>query len=260
MAYGNYEESLSSYLNEIGKIEILSRGEEEELCMRMEKGDEKAREKLIESSLRFVVTVAKKYCKCGVPFMDLISEGNIGLIKATEKYNYKRGNRFLTYANHWIKQSIRRALGSSKAIRIPPNLSTKLVQAERLALEGLSTEEISKEINIPAKSIEYARFMSEVTSLDCPVFEDEEEKTIKDSISYVEDNNSKIERDVLDSIISERLDKKNADIIRLRFGFGGIAYTLEEVGMKYNLSKERIRQIEKKALIKLRIHCKELAN
>ena len=258
--------SIKMYLREIGKIALLTADEEIELAKRIEAGDEEAKKHLVEANLRLSVSVAKRYIGCGISFLDLIQEGNLGLIKAAEKYDYTKGFRFSTYATWWIKQTISRAIADhSKTIRIPAHVVesvNKLRKVQREMTAALGKEPTNSQLAIAMKVdektiVEWFSYMGDTTSLDIQVG-DEEDTTIG---SLVEDTSCVNPADVviaedqaaiLDLVLST-LPQKEADIVRYRFGLmDGNAKTLEEVGQIYNLSRERIRQLEAKALRKLR--------
>ena len=258
--------SIKMYLREIGKVALLSAEEEIALAKRIEAGDEEAKKQLVEANLRLSVSVAKRYIGCGIPLLDLIQEGNIGLIKAAEKYDYTKGFRFSTYATWWIKQTISRAIADqSKTIRIPAHIVesvNKLRKVQREMTAALGKEPTNKQLAIAMKVdektiAEWFSYMGDTTSLDVQVG-DEEDTTIG---SLIEDTSCVNPADVvmsedmahiLDSVL-DTLPAKEADIVRYRFGLmDGNAKTLEEVGQIYNLSRERIRQLEAKALRKLR--------
>lgn len=257
---------LKMYLREIGKIALLSPEEEKEIAKRIISGDEEARKIMIESNLRLCVSIAKQYIGCGMTLLDLIQEGNMGLIKAVEKYDYTKGFRFSTYATWWIKQSITRAIADqSKTIRIPAHIVemvNKLRKVQREMTAVLGKEPTNKQLAIAMKVdeqtiVEWFSYMGDVTSLDVQVG-DEEDTTIG---SLIEDTSCVNPADVVLAedqaatleMVLETLPKKEADIVRHRFGLmDGNAKTLEEIGQIYNLSRERIRQLEAKALRKLR--------
>lgn len=258
--------SIKLYLREMGKIALLTREEEIELAKRIEKGDAEAKNKLVEANLRLVVSVAKKYMGCGLTLLDLIQEGNIGLIKAADKYDYNKGFRFSTYATWWIKQLISRAIADqSKVIRIPSHVVesvNKMKRIQRSMTVALGHEptyaEIAKEMKVTEEEIkQWQNYVGDTSSLDVQIGEDEG-ITVG---SMIEDTHSinpfdavlnASQKETIETIL-DTLPKKEADIIRYRFGLtDGKARTLEEVGAIYNLSKERIRQLEAKALRKLR--------
>lgn len=258
--------SIKMYLREIGKIALLTADEEIELAKRIEAGDEEAKKHLIEANLRLSVSVAKRYIGCGISFLDLIQEGNLGLIKAAEKYDYTKGFRFSTYATWWIKQTISRAIADqSKTIRIPAHVVesvNKLRKVQREMTAALGKEPTNSQLAIAMKVdektiVEWFSYMGDTTSLDIQVG-DEEDTTIG---SLVEDTSCVNPADVVIAedqaaileLVLSTLPQKEADIVRYRFGLmDGNAKTLEEVGQIYNLSRERIRQLEAKALRKLR--------
>ena len=258
--------SIKMYLREIGKIALLTADEEIELAKRIEKGDQEAKKQLVEANLRLSVSVAKRYIGCGISFLDLIQEGNLGLMKAAEKYDYTKGFRFSTYATWWIKQTISRAIADqSKTIRIPAHIVenvNKLRKVQREMTAALGKEPTNSQLAIAMKVdektiVEWFSYMGDTTSLDVQVG-DEEDTTIG---SLIEDTSCVNPADVvlaedqaatLDLVLST-LPQKEAGIVRYRFGLmDGNAKTLEEVGQIYNLSRERIRQLEAKALRKLR--------
>ena len=258
--------SIKMYLREIGKVALLSAEEEIALAKRIEAGDEEAKKQLVEANLRLSVSVAKRYIGCGIPLLDLIQEGNIGLIKAAEKYDYTKGFRFSTYATWWIKQTISRAIADqSKTIRIPAHIVesvNKLRKVQREMTAALGKEPTNKQLAIAMKVdektiAEWFSYMGDTTSLDVQVG-DEEDTTIG---SLIEDTSCVNPADVVMSEdmarvlenVLDTLPAKEADIVRYRFGLmDGNAKTLEEVGQIYSLSRERIRQLEAKALRKLR--------
>lgn len=257
---------IKMYLREIGKIALLTADEEIELAKRIAAGDEEAKKKMVEANLRLSVSVAKRYIGCGIPLLDLIQEGNIGLMKAAERYDYEKGFRFSTYATWWIKQTISRAIADqSKTIRIPAHIVenvNKLRKIQREMTAVLGKEPTNKQLAIAMKVdektiVEWFSYMGDVTSLDIQVG-DEEDTTIG---SLIEDTSCINPADIVIAedqaaildLVLETLPKKEADIVRYRFGLiDGNVKTLEEVGKIYDLSRERIRQLEEKALRKLR--------
>lgn len=259
-------DSVKSYLNSISNHPRLTFEDEKELSEKALNGDKKAINKLIECNLLLVVSIAKKYIGCGMPFADLIQEGNLGLMKAARKYDGTKGFRFSTYATFWIKQSISRSLEeNSRTIRLPGN-TIELLRKVKKASNELSQElgrepsnaEIAKRIDVEIEKVQVALEMSQsVSSLDNPV-DDSGETCVCDLVADTkaenplnniikEDNNSIVET------ILNTLGKKEADIIKKRFGIGYVKpMTLEEIGNEYGVSKERIRQIQDKAMRKLR--------
>ena len=262
----NLDDPVRMYLKEIGQVRLLSADEEIELARRVAEGDKAAKDKLTEANLRLVVSIAKKYSGRGLHILDLIQEGNTGLIRAVDKFDYTKGNKFSTYATWWIRQAITRAIADqARTIRVPGHMvevintatrcNRKLVQ--ELGREP-SLEEIAAELNLPIeKIIEANRTAADTLSLDMPVG-DEEDTTIG---SFVEDDNTPSPADAtsntllaeaLTEILSTLTDRE-ADVLRMRFGmFDGRTHTLEEVGQIFGVTRERIRQIENKAIRKLR--------
>ena len=256
------EDPVRMYLKEIGKVPLLSAEEEIELAKLMEKGGpegERAKKKLAEANLRLVVSIAKRYVGRGMLFLDLIQEGNLGLIKAVEKFDYQKGYKFSTYATWWIRQAITRAIADqARTIRIPVQMVetiNKLVRVQRQLLQELgrepSPEEISKEMNMPVE------ISQEPVSMETPVGE-EDDSHLGD---FIQDENVPVPADaaaftLLKEQLVEVLDTltdREQKVLRLRFGLDdGRARTLEEVGKEFNVTRERIRQIEAKALRKLR--------
>lgn len=250
------------YLNEIGKYERLTAEEEKILSERIKAGDKNALKKLVNANLLLVVSIAKRYYGCGLSLSDLIQEGNLGLIKAAEKYEGDRGFKFSTYATYWIKQSILGALTtSSRTIRMPANminLLNKIKQIETQHKEHISNEEIAKLLNVEEAKVQLVREMSQaVSSLDIPV-DDDGETCVGDLIadSSAEEPFNKLiheaNRDIINMVL-DTLTPREAEILKMRFGINSTkTMTLEEVGNHYDLTKERIRQIESKAIQKLR--------
>ena len=257
---------IKMYLKEIGKISLLSFDEEIELAKRIENGELIAKKKLIESNLRLVVSIAKKYTGHSLSFLDLVQEGNVGLIRAVEKYDYRRGFRFSTYASWWIRQAVTRALADqSRVIRVPVHMVesiNKIQRAERHLYQKLGRpathEEIAKELGLPVKKIrEYLKVSQEPISLETPLGTDKDNRLG----DFVEDKRAiSPEEKVVDLHFKDQLyqvlnnlTEREKEILLLRFGLENIRpHTLEEVGKIFNVTRERIRQIEAKAIKRLR--------
>ena len=262
----NLDDPVRMYLKEIGQIKLLSAEEEVELAQRMADGDETAKNKLTEANLRLVVSIAKKYSGRGLHILDLIQEGNTGLIRAVDKFDWTRGNKFSTYATWWIRQAITRAIADqARTIRVPVHMVeviNKATRCNRKLVQELgrepTVEEIAKELNLPVeKIIEANRTAADTLSLDTPVG-DEEDTSIG---SFVEDERTPGPADatsnaMLAEALKEILDtltEREADVLKMRFGmYDGRTHTLEEVGQIFGVTRERIRQIENKAIRKLR--------
>ncbi len=260
------EDPVRMYLKEIGKVPLLSAEEEIELAQRMEEGDESAKKRLAEANLRLVVSIAKRYVGRGMLFLDLIQEGNLGLIKAVEKFDYRKGYKFSTYATWWIRQAITRAIADqARTIRIPVHMVetiNKLIRVSRQLLQELgrepTPEEIAEEMNMPVERVrEILKISQEPVSLETPIGE-EEDSHLGD---FIQDDNVPVPADAAAfSLLKEQLNEvlgtlteREQKVLRLRFGLDdGRARTLEEVGKEFNVTRERIRQIEAKALRKLR--------
>ena len=254
------------YLREIGKIPLLTPEEEIELAKRVEEGDEEAKKKLIEANLRLVVSIAKKYIGRGLSFLDLIQEGNLGLIRAVEKFDYRKGFKFSTYATWWIRQAITRAIADqARTIRIPVHMVetiNKLIRVSRQLVQQLgrepTTEEIAQALGLPPEKVEdIQRIAQEPVSLETPIGEEEDSQLgdfleDKESPNPEEATAGQLLREQLEEMLDE-LTEREREVLRLRFGLeDGHAHTLEEVGKRFNVTRERIRQIEAKALRKLR--------
>ena len=262
----NIDDPVRMYLREIGRIPLLSYEEELELAKRVLDGDEEAKQKLAESNLRLVVSIAKKYVGRGMLFLDLIQEGNMGLIKAVEKFDYTKGYKFSTYATWWIRQAITRAIADqARTIRIPVHMVetiNKLIRTSRHLLQQLgrepSPEEIAEEMEIPVeKVIEIQKIAQDPVSLETPIGEEDDSH-----LGYfIQDDDSPAPQDAAAyTLLREQLEEvmktltpREAKVLKLRFGLeDGKSRTLEEVGKEFNVTRERIRQIEAKALRKLR--------
>ena len=260
------EDPVRMYLKEIGKVPLLSAEEEIELAKRMELGDMEAKKRLAEANLRLVVSIAKRYVGRGMLFLDLIQEGNLGLIKAVEKFDYRKGYKFSTYATWWIRQAITRAIADqARTIRIPVHMVetiNKLIRVSRQLLQELgrepTPEEIAVEMNMPVERVrEILKISQEPVSLETPIGE-EEDSHLGD---FIQDDNVPVPADAaaftllkeqLEEVLST-LTEREKKVLTLRFGLeDGRARTLEEVGREFNVTRERIRQIEAKALRKLR--------
>ena len=260
------EDPVRMYLKEIGKVPLLSAEEEIELAKKMEQGDENAKKRLAESNLRLVVSIAKRYVGRGMLFLDLIQEGNLGLIKAVEKFDYRKGYKFSTYATWWIRQAITRAIADqARTIRIPVHMVetiNKLIRVSRQLLQELgrepTPEEIAEEMDMPVDRVrEILKISQEPVSLETPIGE-EEDSHLGD---FIQDDNVPVPADAAAfTLLKEQLvevlgtlTEREQKVLRLRFGLDdGRARTLEEVGKEFNVTRERIRQIEAKALRKLR--------
>ena len=259
------EDPVRMYLKEIGKVPLLTADEEIELAQRMEEGDEEAKKRLAEANLRLVVSIAKRYVGRGMLFLDLIQEGNLGLIKAVEKFDYRKGYKFSTYATWWIRQAITRAIADqARTIRIPVHMveTIKLIRVSRQLLQELNREptpeEIAKEMNMPVERVrEILKISQEPVSLETPIGEEEDSHLgdfIKDENVPVPDKAAAytLLREDLEEVL-KTLTEREQKVLCLRFGLeDGRARTLEEVGKEFNVTRERIRQIEAKALRKLR--------
>jgi RNA polymerase primary sigma factor len=260
------EDPVRMYLKEIGKVPLLSAEEEVELAKKMEEGDVAAKKRLAEANLRLVVSIAKRYVGRGMLFLDLIQEGNLGLIKAVEKFDYRKGYKFSTYATWWIRQAITRAIADqARTIRIPVHMVetiNKLIRVQRQLLQELGREpypeEIAKEMQLPVDRVrEIQKISQEPVSLETPIGE-EEDSHLGD---FIQDDNVPVPAEaaaftLLKEQLSEvlgTLTEREQKVLRLRFGLDdGRARTLEEVGKEFDVTRERIRQIEAKALRKLR--------
>ena len=260
------DDPVRMYLKEIGKVPLLSPDEEIELAKKIELGDEEAKKKLAESNLRLVVSIAKRYAGRGMQLLDLIQEGNLGLIKAVEKFDYRKGYKFSTYATWWIRQAITRAIADqARTIRIPVHMVetiNRLVRTQRQLVQKLgreaTPEELAKELDMPVERVrEIMKISQDPVSLETPIGE-EEDSHLGD---FIQDNNVEVTADAATyTLLHERLmdvlstlTEREQKVLRLRFGLDdGRPRTLEEVGRQFNVTRERIRQIEAKALRKLR--------
>ncbi len=260
------EDPVRLYLKEIGKVPLLTADEELVLAKRMEQGDTAAKDRLAEANLRLVVSIAKRYVGRGMQFLDLIQEGNLGLIKAVEKFDYRKGYKFSTYATWWIRQAITRAIADqARTIRIPVHMVetiNKLIRVQRQLLQELgrepSPEEIAKEMGIPVERVrEIQKISQEPVSLETPIGE-EEDSHLGD---FIEDDHMPTPQEAAAfTLLKEQINEvlatltdREQKVLRLRFGLDdGRQRTLEEVGKEFNVTRERIRQIEAKALRKLR--------
>jgi len=260
------DDPVKMYLKAIGKERLLTAAEEVQLAKKIEKGDQAAKSRLIEANLRLVVSVAKKYVSRGMLFLDLIQEGNLGLIRAVDKYDYKRGFKFSTYATWWIRQAVTRSIADqARTIRIPVHMVenvNKYIRIQRQLLQKLGREpnsdEIAKLLDVtPDRVREIRKIAQETISLDTPIGEGDETRLS----DFIEDSEVKAPDDAADfsmlqkhlQIVLGTLKERERKIIKLRYGLlDGLPRTLEEVGREFNLTRERIRQIEFKVLCKLR--------
>ena len=260
------DDPVRMYLKEIGKVPLLSPDEEIELAKKIELGDEAAKKKLAEANLRLVVSIAKRYVGRGMQLLDLIEEGNLGLIKAVEKFDYRKGYKFSTYATWWIRQAITRAIADqARTIRIPVHMVetiNRLVRTQRQLVQKLgreaTPEELAKELDMPVDRVrEIMKISQDPVSLETPIGE-EEDSHLGD---FIQDDNVEVPADAATyTLLHEQLmevlstlTEREQKVLRLRFGLDdGRPRTLEEVGRQFNVTRERIRQIEAKALRKLR--------
>ena len=260
------DDPVKVYLREIGRVPLLSSEEEVELAVKIAEGDEKAKRRLAEANLRLVVSIAKKYVGRGMYFLDLIQEGNVGLIKAVDKFDYTKGFKFSTYATWWIRQAITRAIADqARTIRIPVHMvetinRLKRVQSQLLHENGYEpTEEmIAEKLDMPVERVrEIMRVAQEPVSMETPIGPEEDSRLMdfirdEDALAPDEAALKTITNEDIDGVLKTLTDREEA-VIRLRFGLqDGRCHTLEEVGLEFNVTRERIRQIEAKALRKLR--------
>ncbi len=262
----NLDDPVKIYLREIGRVPLLSSDEEIELAVKISEGDEYAKQRLTEANLRLVVSIAKKYVGRGMYFLDLIQEGNVGLIKAVEKFDYKKGFKFSTYATWWIRQAITRAIADqARTIRIPVHMvetinRLKKVQSQLLHENGVepSEELIAEKMDLPVERVrEIMRVAQEPVSMETPIGPEEDSRLMdfirdEDALAPDEAALKTITNEDIDGVL-KTLTPREESVIRLRFGLqDGRCHTLEEVGTEFNVTRERIRQIEAKALRKLR--------
>ena len=265
------DDSVRLYLREIGKIPLLSAEEEMELARRIIEGDKKAKDKMAEANMRLVVSIAKRYSGRGLDFLDLIQEGNTGLLRAVEKFDPDKGFKFSTYATWWIRQAITRAIADqARTIRIPVHMVetiNKLLRTQRRMTQELNREptieELSKELDMEPEKIEYViKIKQDISSLDASVGRDGEDDESalqdfivdEDTVSPEDSATSQLLKEQVQDMLSSLSDREQK-IVRMRFGLdNGKNHTLEEVGQEFAVTRERIRQIEAKALAKLRKH------
>jgi RNA polymerase primary sigma factor len=265
------DDSVRMYLREIGKIPLLTGEEEMALARRIEKGEQKAKDKMAEANMRLVVSIAKRYSGRGLDFLDLIQEGNTGLLRAVEKFDANKGFKFSTYATWWIRQAITRAIADqSRTIRIPVHMVetiNKLLRTQRRMTQELNREptieELSKELEMEPEKVEYIiKIKQDITSLDAGIGRDGEDEDTslgdliedEEGISPEESATNELLKQHVNEILSTLSDREQK-IVRMRFGLdNGKSHTLEEVGAEFAVTRERIRQIEAKALNKLRKH------
>ncbi|MDR0397636.1 MAG: RNA polymerase sigma factor RpoD [Candidatus Nomurabacteria bacterium] len=265
------DDSVRLYLREIGKIPLLTLEEEQSLAQRVVKGDKKAKDKMVEANMRLVVSIAKRYSGRGLDFLDLIQEGNTGLLRAVEKFDPDKGFKFSTYATWWIRQAITRAIADqARTIRIPVHMVetiNKLLRTQRRLTQEMNREptldELSKELEMDVEKIEYVmKIKQDITSLDAGVGRDgDDDDSVlgdfvedEDRITPEESASNQLLKEQIRDILAT-LSEREQKIIKMRFGLdGGKSHTLEEVGQEFAVTRERIRQIEAKALSKLRKH------
>ncbi len=262
------ENPIRTYFDEIARVPLLTKDEEVELAKRIEAGDEEAKKKLAEANLRLVVSIAKKYRGCGLPFLDLIQEGNVGLMKAVEKFDWRKGYKFSTYATWWIRQAILRAITNrSRTIRVPTHINElirKIHEAERQHIKehgaGPTLEELAEELDTSVDNIVKAKRTAQYTaSLDTPIGYDEEGAVLgdfiedEDAVSPTRETFRELLIKEIRSALKERLTPRERRVLELRYGLdGNPPKTLDDVGEIFGISRERVRQIQKEALEKLR--------
>ncbi len=260
------DKGIRIYLREIGQVPLLTRKEEADLAKLIKKGNEKARQKMIQANLRLVVKIAHDYARFGLPLLDLISEGNIGLMKAVERFDPKKGGKLSTYGAWWIKQAIKRALANqSKTIRLPAHLVDKISRMRRTQHAMTqktgrepTTEELAKALKVPAATVSQWQTLSlRPTSLDAPIGEDggaDFGDIIGDERSrtpYDEINDRQLREEVVELL--DKLNRREREILKYRYGLRGVKVeTLEDVGKRFNITRERVRQIQNSAVVKLR--------
>jgi RNA polymerase primary sigma factor len=262
------ENPIRTYFDEIARVPLLTKDEEVELAKRIEAGDEEAKKKLAEANLRLVVSIAKKYRGCGLPFLDLIQEGNLGLMKAVEKFDWRKGYKFSTYATWWIRQAILRAITNrSRTIRVPTHINElirKIHEAERQHIKehgsGPTVEELAEELETTVDNIVKAKRAAQYTaSLDTPIGYDEEGAVLgdliedEDAVSPTRETFRELLIQEIRKALKERLTPRERRVLELRYGLdGNLPKTLDDVGEIFGISRERVRQIQKEALEKLR--------
>jgi len=262
------ENPIRTYFDEIARVPLLTKDEEVELAKRIEAGDEEAKKKLAEANLRLVVSIAKKYRGCGLPFLDLIQEGNLGFMKAVEKFDWRKGYKFSTYATWWIRQAILRAITNrSRTIRVPTHINElirKIHEAEREHIKehgsGPTLEELAEELDTTVDNIVKAKRTAQYTaSLDTPIGYDEEGAVLgdfiedEDAVSPTRETFRELLIQEIRKALKERLTPRERRVLELRYGLdGNPPKTLDEVGEIFGISRERVRQIQKEALEKLR--------
>ncbi len=249
------EESLRDYFNSIRKIPLLTREEEVEIAKKIEEGNESARSELVKHNLRFVVGIAKKYKSQELSLQDLIEEGNIGLIIASQKFDYHRGYRFISYAKWWIRRNIQLSLYNSKAIRVSVGMNEKIRWKKKLEGEGFSDDKIKEMLNLSEERLEEITSLPNTISIYSPV-NGNEEKTIEGKVAdmrYSPESVAHVERDNLILFLEKTVGKRRAEILKLRFGFvDGVEYNFSEIGKKYSISRQRVRELYDLSIAKLR--------